>query len=651
MSGVSGSDVVGLLVAAVKPSEVAIYCRCSVKEMQVNSNNIGEQVNSIHHWLDSRGLPHPPKSNEFADIGWTGGSFEMNDKRRPAIITLENQIEAGNIKVVLVYRLDRFIRGGGEQIFALEWFHKIGVRLIATSGNVDWSDPEKRLVADILGAVTANELREIRRRVTTRIRSLRRQGWFQGGRSPMGYEIVRDGKHSTLEPLPEDHPKRLALQAMFQLYADGNSLGEVAAILKSEFNYPTSRQALSRKMRSRVWLGQFAKRHCEKCGKPDAVGYKRTHLKFCPVCGEETEIQEGKWRAILDEDLWNRCQDRFEFNRKNERGKRQNSYLLGGMLKEASEGFSFHGRTVKRPRSDGSFHRVLYYTLGGKRFSGKISDYPEITTNNIRCEFVDGLVRDELKRLVGNRSLLLQAVQQYNQGYTDTAEAAANRRALLNKLESTEREEERTQSLLRRAIADDKQRMIDHFFERLSELSNQIEDLQGQVATIDAGQTQLKKGVGSLSTIQEQMKMLLDAFDYGIEHDKKLLRETLLLAIQRIDYHCKSEAIAITWNPAIFQEPKKTPSPSDSGAGSKGSGSAVGEPSSGSGGTAPSEQKEGQQSDSKRSNLEQPQGHKESVVTIPEGMVAILSHLKGKGAVAQFAQFGKRSSGRKSHNN
>lgn len=130
-----------------------------------------------------------------------------NGKARPAYQRMVREIEAGRIKGILVWDVDRLTRTPRELEDVIDWADKHGLHLASVGGEIDLSTPQGRMTARIKGTVARHETDQLSRRSKRKQRELaeagvhigpRPFGWdFTGGRrlaiNPAEAAIVREG--------------------------------------------------------------------------------------------------------------------------------------------------------------------------------------------------------------------------------------------------------------------------------------------------------------------------------------------------------------------------------------------------------------------------------------------------------------------------
>ena len=88
-------------------------------------------------WVE---LPH-----SYDDGGHSGSSLE-----RPALARLMQDIEAGQVDAVVIYKIDRLTRSLLDFVRLIELFDRRGIALVSVSQAFDTSDSMGRMILNIL---------------------------------------------------------------------------------------------------------------------------------------------------------------------------------------------------------------------------------------------------------------------------------------------------------------------------------------------------------------------------------------------------------------------------------------------------------------------------------------------------------------------
>jgi DNA invertase Pin-like site-specific DNA recombinase len=164
------------------------------------------------------------------------GATELDN--RPGLLDALTDLRDRRVHGVVVYRLDRLARDLVLQEQLLREIWRLDAVAFSTSNaesaflSEDPDDPSRRLIRQILGAVSEYE----RSLISLRLRAGRRRkaevGGYAGyGSPPLGYHAV-DG-----ELVPAIHEQR-TIARMHELRAAGSSYREIAGVLHKEGHLP-----------------------------------------------------------------------------------------------------------------------------------------------------------------------------------------------------------------------------------------------------------------------------------------------------------------------------------------------------------------------------------------------------------------------------
>lgn len=145
----------------------AVYIRVSSAGQKQDS-----QRAEIDRWLKGHGIKD---AAYFIDHGKTGDNL-----KRPAFEKLQAAIFAGEVKTVVVFKLDRLSRSLQDGINTLvEWLKK-DIRVVSVTQQLDFSGATGQLVAAVLFAVAQMEQETRRERQAAGIAVAKAAGVYTG---------------------------------------------------------------------------------------------------------------------------------------------------------------------------------------------------------------------------------------------------------------------------------------------------------------------------------------------------------------------------------------------------------------------------------------------------------------------------------------
>ena len=200
------------------------YVRVSTEEQATCGHSLENQQTRIQAYATALDL----HSDEvIADAGCSAKSLE-----RPGMRNLLGRVRRGEVKTVVVYKLDRLTRSVVDLGHLVELFKKHDVALISVSESLDTSSASGRMFINLLGVLSQWERETISERTTTTLGHLRAAGKVYG---PTPYGFRREG-----DMLVEDAEQQQRLAIIRRLHEEGRSYLGIAADLNLAM-YPSPR--------------------------------------------------------------------------------------------------------------------------------------------------------------------------------------------------------------------------------------------------------------------------------------------------------------------------------------------------------------------------------------------------------------------------
>jgi len=140
---------------------IACYCRVSSRRQKNDS-----QRAELKRWLRSNGI-------KSKDVTW----FEDREGRKTL---LQRAGFDGEVKTVVVWKLDRISRRLKDGINLLAEWCESGVRVISVTQQIDLTGPVGRMVASVMFGLAEIELEYRRERQSAGIRVAKARGVYQG---------------------------------------------------------------------------------------------------------------------------------------------------------------------------------------------------------------------------------------------------------------------------------------------------------------------------------------------------------------------------------------------------------------------------------------------------------------------------------------
>ena len=214
------------------------YCRVSTEEQAEEGFSIEGQADKLRAYSTLRDLG---EVTIITDPGRSG-----KDMLRPGLQQLLAAVEAGHVRHVLVWRLDRLSRNLGDLILLADKFGESGVSLHSVSENLDLSSAAGRMFYNVLGSFAQYFREQLSENVRMgNERAIKEGRWIN--RPKTGYDLV-DGRL-----VPNADATRV--REVFQLRAERHSYRSIEE--QTGIKYSTICTILM----SRIYLGEVLHNH------------------------------------------------------------------------------------------------------------------------------------------------------------------------------------------------------------------------------------------------------------------------------------------------------------------------------------------------------------------------------------------------------
>ena len=175
-------------MSATKPKiRCAIYTRKSHEEgLEQEFNSLDAQRSSAEAYIQSQVHEGWYKiATRYDDGGFSGGNME-----RPALTALINDIQAGKIDCVVVYKVDRLSRSLLDFSKLIALFDEYEVSFVSVTQQFNTTTSMGRLTLNILLSFAQFEREIIGERIRDKKLATARQGKYIGGQPKLGLDIV-----------------------------------------------------------------------------------------------------------------------------------------------------------------------------------------------------------------------------------------------------------------------------------------------------------------------------------------------------------------------------------------------------------------------------------------------------------------------------
>ncbi len=164
----------------------AIYTRKSTDEgLEQDFNSLDAQREACSAYILSQaGEGWEQIDEHYDDGGWSGGTME-----RPAIKQLMDDVQAGRVDIIVVYKVDRLTRSLADFAKIVEILDEKGASFVSVTQAFNTTTSMGRLTLNVLLSFAQFEREVTGERIRDKIAASKRKGMWMGGTVPHGYHV------------------------------------------------------------------------------------------------------------------------------------------------------------------------------------------------------------------------------------------------------------------------------------------------------------------------------------------------------------------------------------------------------------------------------------------------------------------------------
>ena len=495
--------------AAKKPLRCAIYTRKSTEDgLEQEFNSLDAQREGCAAYIASqKGEGWTALQDRYDDGGFSGGNVD-----RPALQRLINDIKAGKIDVVVVYKLDRFSRSISDFHKLMEVFTQYNVAFVSITQQFNTTTSMGRMVLNMLLTFAQFERELISERTRDKIAAARRKGKWSGGMPVLGFDVNEQGK------LVINAAEAVQVRGIFELYLQHQSL---VAVLKD---------LAKRGWHSKQWTtragGIRGGSPFDKC----TLHRLLTNVVYLGKVRYHEEVHPGEHAAIVDEQIWQRVQAVLGRNGRTGGGVVKNKYgaLLKGLLRcgpcKCSMGHAYSAQGTKRYR---------YYVCLRAQKRG----WDKCPTKSVPAGEIEKFVIEQIKAIGKDPAVLKETLRQ----------ARGQSQRSLGELQAEERRLERE---LARHNADVR-KLAGNV--RDAKKADEIAALQERIRVAEQRATEVREQTVALNrelVDEREVDAALSVFDPVWETlSPREQARIIQLLVERVDYNGKDGTVSVTFRP------------------------------------------------------------------------------------------------------
>jgi len=330
---------------SAKAARCAIYTRVSTDQgLEQDYNSLDAQYDASQAYIRSQ-----------AHAGWTllrakydDGGFSGGNTERPALQRLLEDVGAGKIDVIVVYKVDRLTRSLADFAKLVELFDKHNVSFVSVTQQFNTTTSMGRLTLNVLLSFAQFEREVTSERIRDKISASKRKGLWVGGMTPLGYD-AKDRK-ITVNAAEADRVRDvfrsyLKLGSLNLVMADLHKRGIVTKVRKLKTGerlggIPFTRGSLAQLLRNRFYIGEVVFKGEVLKGEQAAILDRALFDAVQARLNEQVTSHKAKWmksEALLTGRIFDDRGNRMTPSHAGGRNAQYRYYLSSALLQGMAE--------------------------------------------------------------------------------------------------------------------------------------------------------------------------------------------------------------------------------------------------------------------------------------------------------------------------
>jgi len=494
----------------VEMARAAIYCRVSTEDQEREGTSLQSQLAACRKLAMEKGY-EVLDDNVFQEAR-SGAEID-----RPKFNIFRSLIREKDVEAAICYSTDRLARNPIHIAIIAEECEKRGISLIFVTEPLDNSS-EGQLIRYVRGYAAQIEREKIRERSIRGKREKAKNGRIPGAAKCYGYEYIHgEGRRVVVEDEAE------VIRMLFYWYGvEGLSLYRICLRLM-DMGIPAPRggslwrpDVLGTLLKNERFIGRTYVGRYESVKPKNPRKTHRQNPNSARVIRARDEWIEipGATPAIVDEGLFEACQQRLQRNINLSRRNSKRPYLLSGFLYCGKCGRRFAG-TAQNARGR-SKERLYYYCTGTSR----VSMEQPCTAKRMNAAPVEDQIWKKVQNMLTKPEMIIAEIstRQEEAQYHDIWKQRL--KDIENGLEANNKQEGRLVTLYRYAEIDE-----DYILRETRKVRSEQNRLEADKARIEA---QLNASIPSC----DQTELLKEYCNRAIEN------------IEKFSYEDKRQALA-----------------------------------------------------------------------------------------------------------
>lgn len=358
--------------------------RCAIYTRKSSEEGLDQAFNSLHAQREACEAYVLSQASEgwkvlpavYDDGGFSGGNIE-----RPGLKRLLEDVDAGLVDIIVVYKIDRLTRSLADFARIVDRLDKAKASFVSVTQSFNTTTSMGRLTLNVLLSFAQFEREVTGERIRDKIAASKAKGMWMGGLPPMGYDPPTD---RATRMLVRNEAEAEQVRAIFDLYLELGSVSALEARLARD------------EMRSKVWVSA---RGTRSGGVPLSRGalfhMLRNRIYLGEIVHGETSVA-GCHPPMIEPEVFARVQAQIAANTRarKDRPMRSAQLPLRGLV------FDADGHPMSPSFGYGRGGRVYRYYVSAPLQQGRKVEEREGVLRRVSAEALEEAVRTQLATVI-----------------------------------------------------------------------------------------------------------------------------------------------------------------------------------------------------------------------------------------------------------
>ena len=358
--------------------------RCAIYTRKSSEEGLDQAFNSLHAQREACEAYIRSQASEgwkvlpavYDDGGFSGGNIE-----RPGLKRLLEDVDAGRVDTIVVYKIDRLTRSLADFARIVDRLDTAQASFVSVTQSFNTTTSMGRLTLNVLLSFAQFEREVTGERIRDKIAASKAKGMWMGGLPPLGYDPPVD---RTTRSLVRNEAEAEQVRAIFDLYLE---LGSVSAL---------EARLAEQGVRSKSWISAKGRRLGGAALSRGALFHMLRNRVYLGEIVHGRSIVPGCHPPIVDPDLFARVQAQLAANTRTRKDRplRSAQLALKGLV------FDADGHPMSPSFGYGRAGRVYRYYVSAPLQQGRTVEPREGVLRRVSAQALEDAVRAQLAMLM-----------------------------------------------------------------------------------------------------------------------------------------------------------------------------------------------------------------------------------------------------------